>query len=78
MAAVVLLGPEPGDLVLDLCAAPGGKSTQIAGRLGFQSPHYFSRRFRQATGMSPSEYERSVKMLSELSGVYPDDRTNNV
>ncbi len=33
MAAVVLLGPEPGDLVLDLCAAPGGKSTQIAGRL---------------------------------------------
>ena len=52
--------------------------TQIAGRLGFQSPHYFSRRFRQATGMSPSEYERSVKMLSELSGVYPDDRTNNV
>jgi len=52
--------------------------TQIAARLGFQSPHYFSRRFRQATGMSPSEYERSVKMLSELSGVYPDDRTNNV
>ena len=33
MAAVALLGPEPGDLVLDLCAAPGGKSTQIAGRL---------------------------------------------
>lgn len=52
--------------------------TQIAGRLGFQSPHYFSRRFRQATGMSPSEYERSVKMLSELSGVYPDDRASNV
>lgn len=52
--------------------------TQIAGRLGFQSPHYFSRRFRQATGMSPSEYARSVKMLSELSGVYPDDRTNNL
>lgn len=52
--------------------------TQIAGRLGFQSLHYFSRRFRQATGMSPSEYERSVKMLSELSGISPDDRANNV
>lgn len=52
--------------------------TQIAGQLGFQSLHYFSRRFRQATGMSPSEYERSVKMLSELSGVYPDDRASNV
>ena len=51
--------------------------TQIAARLGFQSLHYFSRRFRQATGMSPSEYERSVKMLLELDGVYPDDRANN-
>ena len=47
--------------------------TQIAARLGFQSSHYFSRRFRQTTGMSPSEYARSVKMLSELSGAYPDD-----
>ncbi|MDE7219132.1 MAG: AraC family transcriptional regulator [Oscillospiraceae bacterium] len=51
--------------------------TQIAARLGFQSLHYFSRRFRQATGMSPSEYARSVKMLSELSGIYPDDHANN-
>ncbi len=33
MAAAQLLDPKPGDLVLDLCAAPGGKSTQIAGRL---------------------------------------------
>lgn len=34
MAAVALLGPEPGERVLDLCAAPGGKSSQIAGRMG--------------------------------------------
>ena len=33
MIAVSLLDPRPGDRVLDLCAAPGGKSTQIAGRL---------------------------------------------
>lgn len=33
MIAVSLLDPQPGDKVLDLCAAPGGKSTQIAGRL---------------------------------------------
>lgn len=33
MAPVVLLDPQPGERVLDLCAAPGGKSTQIAGRL---------------------------------------------
>lgn len=33
MSAVSLLNPKPGMRVLDLCAAPGGKSTQIAGRL---------------------------------------------
>ncbi|MBR4017840.1 MAG: RsmB/NOP family class I SAM-dependent RNA methyltransferase [Oscillospiraceae bacterium] len=33
MSAVVLLDPQPGEKICDLCAAPGGKSTQIAGRL---------------------------------------------
>lgn len=33
MAPVELLGVQPGDYVLDLCAAPGGKSTQIAAKL---------------------------------------------
>ncbi|MDO5350409.1 MAG: RsmB/NOP family class I SAM-dependent RNA methyltransferase [Lachnospiraceae bacterium] len=33
MAVSQLLDPKPGELVLDLCAAPGGKSTQIAGRM---------------------------------------------
>ncbi|MCZ8517999.1 MULTISPECIES: RsmB/NOP family class I SAM-dependent RNA methyltransferase [Paenibacillus] len=33
MSAVELLDPQPGDIVLDLAAAPGGKSTHIAGKL---------------------------------------------
>lgn len=33
MAPVQLLDPQPGEKICDLCAAPGGKSTQIAGRL---------------------------------------------
>ena len=31
LSAVSALAPRPGERVLDLCAAPGGKSTQIAG-----------------------------------------------
>ena len=33
MAPVSLLDPQPGENVCDLCAAPGGKTTQIAGRM---------------------------------------------
>lgn len=33
MAVVEALAPKPGEKILDLCAAPGGKSTQIAGKL---------------------------------------------
>ena len=33
MSAVALLEPRPGERILDLCAAPGGKTTQIAGRM---------------------------------------------
>ncbi len=33
MAPVMLLDPQPGERICDLCAAPGGKTTQIAGRM---------------------------------------------
>ena len=52
--------------------------TQIAARLGYQSVHYFSRHFKQHTGMSPSQYATSVRMLSGLPGTAADERTNNV
>ncbi len=52
--------------------------TQIAATLGFRSVHYFSRRFKLVTGMSPSEYARSVKMLSEAPLKLSDDRANNI
>lgn len=34
MAPAELLNVQPGERILDLCAAPGGKSTQIAAKLG--------------------------------------------
>lgn len=33
MAVAEVLEPKPGERILDLCAAPGGKSTQIAGKM---------------------------------------------
>ena len=37
--------------------------TEIAEMLGYESIHYFSRRFRLFYGLSPSEYARSVRAL---------------
>ena len=33
MTPALMLPVEPGDRVLDLCAAPGGKSTELGARL---------------------------------------------
>ena len=33
MSPVALLDPQPGERICDLCAAPGGKTTQLAGRM---------------------------------------------
>ncbi|WJM06287.1 AraC family transcriptional regulator [Paenibacillus sp. PK1-4R] len=33
----------------------------IASRVGFKDEYYFSRRFRQMTGLSPRQYERSIQ-----------------
>ena len=38
-----------------------GNITQVADSLGYASVHYFSRYFKQITGMSPSEYTLSIQ-----------------
>ncbi|HBH20290.1 MAG TPA: hypothetical protein DDX11_04955 [Candidatus Peribacter riflensis] len=37
MLPVALLDPAPGEAILDLCAAPGSKTTQIAARIGLRT-----------------------------------------
>lgn len=39
--------------------------TEIADALGYSSIHYFSRQFKNLTGMTPSEYSSSIKGLAE-------------
>lgn len=41
--------------------------TEISADLGYNSIHYFSRHFKKATGMTPSEYASSVKVLTSRS-----------
>lgn len=39
--------------------------SQIADRLGYTSIHYFSRQFKNLSGMTPTEYSASIKSISE-------------
>lgn len=39
--------------------------TQISEALGYTSVHYFSRQFKKTSGMTPSEYAQSVKVITE-------------
>lgn len=39
--------------------------TQISEFIGYTSIHYFSRQFKKITGMTPSEYAFSIKVLSD-------------
>lgn len=40
--------------------------TEISQKIGFSSVHYFSKTFKKAIGMSPSEYAKSVKARSSI------------
>lgn len=41
--------------------------TQISEHLGYTSIHYFSRQFKNKTGMTPSEYASSIKAMADGS-----------
>lgn len=41
-----------------------GNISIIAAQLGYSTIHYFSRQFKQISGMSPSEYSKSIKALT--------------
>ena len=57
-SAVELLDVTPGDIVLDMCAAPGGKSTQIAQKLGGSGVVISNELFFKRAKIIVSNFER--------------------
>lgn len=50
--------------------------TEIAELLCYSSVHHFSKRFRETTGMSPTDYAASIQLLTS-SGSQPEKRQRN-
>ncbi|MCO6450308.1 MAG: RsmF rRNA methyltransferase first C-terminal domain-containing protein [Caldilineales bacterium] len=59
MAAAVLLDPQPGELALDLAAAPGGKATHIASRMRGRGLLVANDVVRNRTAALVENFERS-------------------
>lgn len=71
-AAVTVLSPKPGDKVLDLCAAPGGKSTQIAALLNGEGLLWANEIVRERANILLSNIERMGIRNSVISSLHPD------
>ena len=74
MSAVALLDPQPGEKICDLCAAPGGKSTQIAGRLQ-------GRGFLLSNEWSPKRAKilsRNMERMGVANGLVTNENVENL
>ena len=72
MVSVAALEPEPGERILDLCAAPGGKSTQIAARLGGEGLLISNEPERNRARILASNLERMGARNAAVVCAYPD------
>lgn len=73
MSAVTLLNPQEGDCVLDLCAAPGGKSTQIAARLKGSGLLWSNEIVRSRASILLSNIERMGVRNAVVSSESPEE-----
>ncbi len=71
-SAVTVLDPRPGDIVLDLCAAPGGKSTQIASLLCGQGLLWSNEIVKNRASVLLSNLERCGVPNAVVSCCHPE------
>lgn len=71
-SAVTVLDPQPGEKILDLCAAPGGKSTQIASLLSGKGLLWSNEIVRSRTNILMSNLERMGVKNAIISCCYPE------
>lgn len=71
-SAVTVLAPKPGDKVLDLCAAPGGKATQIAAILNGEGLLWANEMVRERANVLLSNIERMGVRNSVISSLHPE------
>ncbi len=71
-SAVTVLKPEKGDYILDLCAAPGGKSTQIAAALQNTGLIWSNEIVSKRAYILLSNFERMGVARGVVSNCHPD------
>lgn len=71
-SAVTVLDPQPGENILDLCAAPGGKSTQIALCLNGKGLLWSNEVNRNRAKVLLSNIERMGIRNAAVSSCYPE------
>ncbi len=72
MSAVTALDPQPGEFILDMCAAPGGKSTQIAARLAGKGCIWSNEYVRSRANVLISNIERCGIKNAVVTSMRPD------
>ena len=72
MVSVAALDPQPGERILDLCAAPGGKSTQIAAALAGEGLLISNEPERSRAKILASNLERMGVRNAAVVCAYPD------